>query len=156
MGPVRYEAGDPPVVDPPEQWPAPSASGPPGTDRPLATGNARVATPHSLTHQPADPTCWVCSRAKLTAHRTTPAAQSTQWETEPMLRGHGDLIGPTDAAIVGGEHYLFVTYDEGSKYIKLGGLVSKTPRDTSDMYLKLWGAERQPFPRFRTDNGGEF
>ena len=25
-----------------------------------------------------------------------------------------------------------------------------------DMYLKLWGAERKPFTRFRTDNGGEF
>ena len=73
-----------------------------------------------------------------------------------MARGHGDLVGPTDPAIVGGEVYLFVTFDEGSGYVKLGGLKEKTPEATTDMYLKLWGAERKPFGRFRTDNGGEF
>ena len=56
-----------------------------------------------------------------------PAAQSTQWETKPMARGHGDLICRTDVSVVGGESYLFVTYDEDSKYINQGGSCLKEP-----------------------------
>ena len=68
----------------------------------------------------------------------TPVDKSLDWETEAMARGHGDLVGPIDPSVVGGEHYLFVTFDEGSKYIKVVGIVSKTPEETSRMYVRLW------------------
>ena len=38
-----------------------------------------------------------------------------------MARGHADLIGPTDPALIGGEVYLLVTVDEATEYVKVGG-----------------------------------
>ena len=49
-----------------------------------------------------------------------------------------------------------VTFDEGSGYVKVGGLKEKTPEAVKDMFIKLWGGELRSFMRFRTDNGGEF
>ena len=115
-----------------------------------------MAHPHNLTHTPADPTCWVCSRAKLTAAWQTPTSLSVDWAEHAMVRGHADIVGPTDPALIDGATYLLVTMDEGTEYVKVGAIRDKQPRTVRDMFVSIWGGERVSFTVLRTDNGGEF
>ena len=51
---------------------------------PLPRGNARTTSEHCVTHMPSDPTCDVCSRAKLVAAPTPKVPVSQDFAQEAL------------------------------------------------------------------------